>query len=101
MSLCLTNYKLRHEGVWENGCTDPLFIDSCICLYDIVLKYLVTGNFAVSLNIDLTLLQHICKRATWHSNGWARSKTSVTDHKRPFSRLITSADDVPLLNKQT
>jgi hypothetical protein len=27
LSLCLTNYALRHEGVWESGCIDPHFLD--------------------------------------------------------------------------
>jgi hypothetical protein len=27
MSLCLTNWALRHEGVWRNGCIDPHFLD--------------------------------------------------------------------------
>jgi hypothetical protein len=25
--MCLTNYALRHEGVWESGCIDPHFLD--------------------------------------------------------------------------
>jgi hypothetical protein len=27
VSLCLTNYALRHEGVWGSGCIDPHFLD--------------------------------------------------------------------------
>jgi hypothetical protein len=27
MSLCLTNYALRHEGVWGSGCIDPHFLN--------------------------------------------------------------------------
>jgi hypothetical protein len=27
LSLCLTNWALRHEGVWGSGCTDPHFFD--------------------------------------------------------------------------
>jgi hypothetical protein len=27
LSLCLTNYALRHEGAWRSGCTDPHFLD--------------------------------------------------------------------------
>jgi hypothetical protein len=27
LSLCLTNYPLRHEGVWVCGCIDPHFLD--------------------------------------------------------------------------
>jgi hypothetical protein len=27
LSLCLTNYALRHEGVWRSGCIDPHFLD--------------------------------------------------------------------------
>jgi hypothetical protein len=27
LSLCLTNYALRHEGVWGRGCIDPRFLD--------------------------------------------------------------------------
>jgi hypothetical protein len=27
LSLRLTNYALRHEGVWESGCIDPHFLE--------------------------------------------------------------------------
>jgi hypothetical protein len=27
LSLCLTNYGLRHEGVWGRGYTDPYILD--------------------------------------------------------------------------
>jgi hypothetical protein len=27
LSLCLTNFALRHEGVWGSGCGDPYFLD--------------------------------------------------------------------------
>jgi hypothetical protein len=27
LSLCLTDYALRHEGVWGSGCIDPNFLD--------------------------------------------------------------------------
>jgi hypothetical protein len=27
LSLCLTNYALRHEDVWGSGCIDPCFLD--------------------------------------------------------------------------
>jgi hypothetical protein len=27
MSLCFTNYALRHEGVWGSGCIDPHSLD--------------------------------------------------------------------------
>jgi hypothetical protein len=27
LSLCLTNYPLRHEGVWRSGCIHPCFLD--------------------------------------------------------------------------
>jgi hypothetical protein len=27
LSLCLTNYALRHEGVWGSGCIDPHILD--------------------------------------------------------------------------
>jgi hypothetical protein len=27
LSLCLTNYALRHGGVWGSGCIDPNFLD--------------------------------------------------------------------------
>jgi hypothetical protein len=27
LSLCLSYYALRHEGVWESGCIDPRFLD--------------------------------------------------------------------------
>jgi hypothetical protein len=27
LSLCLTNYALHYEGVWESGCIDPHFLD--------------------------------------------------------------------------
>jgi hypothetical protein len=27
LSLCLTNWALRHEGVWGSGCIDPHFLD--------------------------------------------------------------------------
>jgi hypothetical protein len=27
LSLCLTNYPLRHEGVWGSGCIDPRILD--------------------------------------------------------------------------
>jgi hypothetical protein len=27
LSLCLTNYALRHEDVWGSGYIDPLFLD--------------------------------------------------------------------------
>jgi hypothetical protein len=27
LSLCLTNYALRHEGVWGSGCIDTYFLD--------------------------------------------------------------------------
>jgi hypothetical protein len=27
LSMCLTNYALRHEGVWGSGCIDPHFLD--------------------------------------------------------------------------
>jgi hypothetical protein len=27
LSLCLTDYALRHEGVWGSGCIDPRFLD--------------------------------------------------------------------------
>jgi hypothetical protein len=27
LSLCLTNYALRHEGVWGSGCINPHFLD--------------------------------------------------------------------------
>jgi hypothetical protein len=27
LSVCLTNYALRHEGVWESECIDPYFLD--------------------------------------------------------------------------
>jgi hypothetical protein len=27
LSLCLTNYALRHEDVWGSGCIDPHFLD--------------------------------------------------------------------------
>jgi hypothetical protein len=27
VSLCFTNYALRHEGLWESGCIDPHFVD--------------------------------------------------------------------------
>jgi hypothetical protein len=27
VSLCLTNYALRHEDVWGSGCTDPRILD--------------------------------------------------------------------------
>jgi hypothetical protein len=27
LSLCLTNYTLRHEDVWGSGCIDPHFLD--------------------------------------------------------------------------
>jgi hypothetical protein len=25
--MCLTNWALRHEGIWRSGCTDPHFLD--------------------------------------------------------------------------
>jgi hypothetical protein len=27
LSLCLTNYKLRHEDVWGSVCIDPLILN--------------------------------------------------------------------------
>jgi hypothetical protein len=27
LSLCLTNYALRREGVWGSGCIDPHVLD--------------------------------------------------------------------------
>jgi hypothetical protein len=27
LSLCLTNYALRHEDVWESGCIEPRLLD--------------------------------------------------------------------------
>jgi hypothetical protein len=30
LSLCLTNYALRHEGVWGSGCIDQIFLTSAL-----------------------------------------------------------------------
>jgi hypothetical protein len=30
LSLRLTNYPLRHEGVWGSGCIDTLFLTSAV-----------------------------------------------------------------------
>jgi hypothetical protein len=30
LSLCLTNYALRHEGVWGSGCVDQHFLTSAL-----------------------------------------------------------------------
>jgi hypothetical protein len=27
LSLCLTNYALRHEDLWGSGCINPYFLD--------------------------------------------------------------------------
>jgi hypothetical protein len=44
LSLCLTNYALRHEGVWESGVIAPPFLTSA----------LVAGEWSASRPCRLT-----------------------------------------------
>jgi hypothetical protein len=71
LSLCLTNWALRHEDVWGSGCIDPHFLD-----LDTIWRWVVSFT---------PLPLHPRARGTHCVGGWVGPRGGLDDvEKREF-----------------